>query len=1061
MNFSTQNGFLIACLISILTSALHPQPKDVSFRRYTAEDGLVGSHISCLLQDHQGFLWVGTANGLYRFDGYAFKAFKRDPSDTTSLSDNFIRALYEDSSAGGMLWVGTSNGLNALDHRTEKLVHYRNEQKGLDASAVNFIRTLWEDAQSSIWVGTHGGGLFKFDKSTRQFARFEVTLKNAKKPISPEVSAIMAGSDESIWIGTYKHGLLRYDPASGIFHQLVHDPQDPQSVEANTILTLYKDRNETIWVGTHKGGLASIRNGKLRREAIRVAQPDLPTFNKINSIAEDADGVLWLGTSGAGLIAYDPQTGGYEIFKSDPQHPQKLSDDWILCQYVDRAGNLWIGTSHGLNKLQSPKKKITHIKNIQDEPLSLVHNCVNAIWEDRTGKLWIGTDGGLSVFDDESNFIANYTNDPNDARSLSQNFIQAIGEDKNGDIWIGTFGGGLNKFNRQNQTFTRFRKDSSGAGHLSQNFVTSIYEDRRGDLWIGTLGGLNKFDRSRNGFIRYLSDTKNPKALNHNGITCMFEDHASRFWIGTYGGGLNLMNRDSDEFIHYKNDRSNPNSLSDDIVNCLYEDKNGLLWIGTNSGLDRFDPATEQFSHYWEKDGLPNNVVLGILGDDGGNLWISTFNGLSKFDDGLPAGKKFLNFDSRKDGLQANEFNTGAFHRNKRGELFFGGPNGLNRFYPQDLKAKLLKPAIVITALNKFNKPLALETSIAATTELKFSHDDIFFSFDFAVLDFTLPERNEYAYRMEGFNSDWIYCGNQHQATFTNLDAGAYVFKVKGANSDGVWNEEGASLRITIAPPYWETWWFRFLVAMAFIGVLASIYQYRVSHLLAVERLRVRIASDLHDDIGATLTRISLHSELIQNGADPKEVKSSLQKIGAMSRDLVTTMSDIVWSIDARNDTVGDLIDRMRDFASSVLSVKPVNVSFEVSGLDEHKRLPVPLRQNIYLIFKEAINNIAKHAKATKAEIYLKNSEGRFLMMIRDDGAGFVENELDPASAPLHQKAKADSAPHLEFTEAERGRGKLTGHGLRNMKMRAERIGGNLEFKMDNGVSITLVGRAI
>lgn len=1038
MNLTIKKLFLGLFFLSFLTaSPSHSQPQEANFRRYTADDGLESSHITCLLQDHRGFLWAGTGNGLYRFDGYRFKAFKRDPADPASISDNSINALYEDRLH--QLWIGTTNGLNAFDSHTEKFSYYRNTQEDADSTGRNFIASLSGDEHGAIWVGTHGGGLYQFNRVTQKFMRVELNLPNPYKTGWLEVSAILGDSTASnkIWLATFKQGLLKLNPTSGSFSQYTHDPSDPQSLGSNNIISLYRDRRGTIWVGTHQGGLARVRGDHLT--AVQFLKHDQEYFKTIGSIVEDAEGILWLGTSGAGLLAYDPETGRFKIFKSDPAHPRTLSDDWILAQYVDRAGNLWIGTRSGLNKLKISQKKITHIKKIPDDPQSLIDNNVNAIYEDRQRRLWVGTTGGLSVFDAQSKLIANYKNDPKDTTSLSLNFVQIVGEDKHGDIWVGTFGGGLNKlvlseaaeFNRESRAFTRFREVAGDTTSLTQNFVTTIYEDRAGDLWIGTLGGLNKFDHSRQRFTRYKSSAKNPHALNHNGITCMLEDRSHRLWIGTYGGGLNRLDRATGEFSHYSSDRANPNSLSDDIVYCLFEDANGALWIGTNGGLNRFNPVTQQFTHYLEKDGLPNNAVLGILGDpaERDKLWISTNNGLCKFDDHLPAGQKFVNFDARKDGLQANEFNQSAFHQNQNGELFFGGPNGLNRFYPQDLKPKTSAPAIVITAFNKFNNPVALDTAIAETAEIKLSYKDSFFSLDFAALDFTLPERNEYAYKLEGFNDDWIYCANQHTATFTNLNPGSYIFKVKGANSDGVWNETGAALRIAITPLFWQTWRFRLAAGGSILLLAYGLVRLRLAKLIAVERLRVRIASDLHDDIGATLTKISLHSELIQDGACSPEVLASLRKIGAMSRELVTTMSDIVWSIDARNDTAGNLIDRMRDFANSVCSPRQIEVQFEAGGIDPNKRLPADVRQDLYLIFKEAVNNAAKYAEASQLAIKLQNSNGRLKMNIEDDGKGF-------SAAP-----------------------RQTGHGLRNMQMRADRLGAKLDVKMKGGVTVVLDGR--
>jgi ligand-binding sensor domain-containing protein/signal transduction histidine kinase len=1020
---SSKAVFFAAFVFFCISGVLHAQPRQAGFKRYAAAEGLESNHINCLWQDHRGFLWVGTISGLYRFDGYTFRAFKRDPADSTSLSDNIVNVLYEDPF--NVLWIGTTNGLNVFDHRTEKFTHYRNEQAAANIVAANFIQALWGDARGTIWIGTHGG-VHQFDRTTRKFSKVELTLHGPPGPEPLDFPAILGDDGNTFWLGTFKQGLLKFDAAARTLEQYLHNPADPRGLGSNNILAIYKSRNGTIWVGTHKGGLARISREQKPITAVEVALPDRQTFQTIGAIIEDAEGILWLGTSGAGLIAYDPKTGQYEIFKSDPAHPQRLGSDWILCQYIDRAGNLWIGTTGGLHKLQSPQKKIGHIKKIPGDSNGLIHNNVNALWEDRRSNLWVGTAGGLSVFDAESKLSANYTHDPNDNTSLSLNFVQAISEDKNGNVWVGTFGGGLNKFNRASRRFTRFHEDSTDAGSLSQNFVTAIYEDRAGDLWIGTLGGLNKLDRGQNRFIRYLANAKNPRALSHNGITCMLEDRSGRFWIGTYGGGLNQLQPATGEFTHYKNDRSNPHSLSDDIVSCIYEDESGGLWIGTNAGLNKFDSAAGQFQHYLEQDGLPNNSVLGILGDGDGNLWISTHNGLCKFNDSLPTGQKFLNFDAGKDGLQSNEFNTNAFHRSRSGEFFFGGPNGFNHFFPLDLKAKSPPPAVAFTGFNKLNKPAILDTSIVTTASLELSHNDIFFSFEFAALDFTLPEKNEYAYKMEGFNTDWIYCGNQHQATFTNLDPGSYVFRVKGANSDGVWNETGTALRVTITPPFWQRWWFRLAVAGGILLLVYELYRLRLARVIEVERLRVRIASDLHDDIGATLTKISLYSDLIQTGTNPETSKDLLQKIGAMSRELVTTMSDVVWSIDARNDTVGDLVDRMRDFANGACALRQIEMQFEEAGMEPHKKLRAGARQNIYLIFKEAVNNAVKHAAASKLYVSLQNGNGTFKMKIADDGKGF------------------NAAP------------RRTGHGLRNMQMRAERIGARLDVKMDGGVAVTL-----
>lgn len=1030
MNSRVTTLLLAGNFAALLSASLPAQ--EVSFKRYTAEEGLESSHISALHQDRLGFLWVGTGSGLFRFDGYGFKAYKRNPADTTSISDNFVNVLFEEPGPEGKLWIGTTNGLNAFDYRTEKFSYYRNEQKPGDLALANFVQALAADQAGKLWVGTHRGAHL-FDGTTQKFAPVAMPPRPGFLPEALDVSTFLLARDGAMWFGTFGQGLFKLDPATGACEQFRHDEKEKQGLGSNYILALVEDRSGTIWVGTHKGGLARVHANGTRIATVPVPALERERFSVIGAIAEDAEGVLWLGTAGAGLIAYQPRNGVYKIHRSRADNPHTLSNDWILALCLDRAGNLWVGTNGGLSKLLAPRRRIGHLQHIPEEPRSLVHNNVNAITADRAGNIWIGTEQGVSVFDAQSQWRANYRHDPKDANSLSQDFVQALHEDQNGDMWIGTFGGGLNRLDRARRRFTRFRSDTSKAGSLSQNFVSSIFEDRAGVLWIGTLRGLNKFDRKYQRFTRYVNDPHNPKSLRHNGITHLFEDRAQRFWIGTYGGGLQRMERARGEFVQYKNDRTNPNSLSDDIVYSIFEDAQGILWIGTNGGLNRFDPESERFTHYLEDDGLPNNVVFGILGeaDAPNKLWLSTHSGLATFSDLLPAGQKFVTFEARKDGLQSNEFNQSAFYQSRSGELFFGGPNGVNRFYPRDLQSKSQPPNLVLTAFRKFNESVALDTALTARTELKLSHRDIFFTLEFAALDFTLPERNEYAYKLEGFNEQWIYCGAQNHATFTNLAPSTYIFRVKGANSEGVWNERGAALRLVITPPFWQTWWFRALVVLAILGAPAWFMQHRLNRLVEIERLRVRIASDLHDDIGATLTKISLHTELIQDGACSPEIVTSLRKIGAMSRELLTTMSDVVWSIDARNDAVGNLLDRMREFAASVLSAKSIALDFVTVGLDLQNKMSADVRQNVYLIFKEAINNVARHAEASRVDIRLENANGAFKMIIHDDGN--------------------------EPPEAE----KFTGHGLRNMKMRALRLGGELEVTRNDGCTVRLTAPAL
>ena len=378
--------------------------------------------------------------------------------------------------------------------------------------------------------------------------------------------------------------------------------------------------------------------------------------------------------------------------------------------------------------------------------------------------------------------------------------------------------------------------------------------------------------------------------------------------------------------------------------------------------------------------------------------------------------------------------------KRKNGQLVFGGSNGFIIFHPDSIRENKLPPRIVITDFQIFNKSVTpgenspLEKSISESDKIYLNHYQDVFSFEFAVLDFTSPENNKYAYKMEGVDPDWVYTdASKRFATYTKLEPGNYIFRVKGCNNDGVWNEEGTSLSIIILPPWWATWWFRVIMFISILGIVYSIYRYRLNKVLAMERLRVQIASDLHDDIGSALTRIAVHSEVIGTTTEKSKILRSSKQIGTMSREIITTLSDVVWSIDSRNDTVGDLIDRMRDFLETVFSAGSVRIDFQTKGLHFDQKVNQTLRQNIYLIFKEAVNNAAKHSGADEIKISMINGDGKFKMEIADNGTGI-------GTVDKH----------------------VGHHGLENMQMRAKRIGGELRIKnLERGTSVTLVAKNI
>ncbi|MBI2420347.1 MAG: hypothetical protein HYV28_21005, partial [Ignavibacteriales bacterium] len=508
------------------------------------------------------------------------------------------------------------------------------------------------------------------------------------------------------------------------------------------------------------------------------------------------------------------------------------------------------------------------------------------------------------------------------------------------------------------------------------------------------------------------------------------------FWIGSAKGLFRcVLSRRPDGVVILKNletfvnDRLEQSSLSSNKVNCIHIDKNGSVWIGTNLGLNRYDPWKKNFSHYFSVDGLPNEIINGILEDEQGTLWLSTNKGISR---ATRDNERliFRNYDE-SDGLQSNEFNQGAFYKSVTGEMLFGGINGFNSFRPERVLDNPYIPQIALTQIKIGNRLLDNPTQLnTGTAEMDYSEGSV--SFNFASLDFTNPRKNLYSYKLEGFDQDWSQPGTAPFAHYTNLDPGDYTFFVKGSNNDGIWNKGGTLIHLSVRPPYWMAWWFRFSVILLLLGLITIVVRYRLNRLLEMERLRTRIASDLHDEIGSSFTTITMYAAALQNENEVEKIVQKSKKIEEFSRAIIGSLSDVVWSIDSRNDSAGDLLDRIKDFLNISFGESTCRFSLTVHGIDEKKKLEVGSRQNVYLIFKETITNIVKHSTASFVEITLNNSaESGFIMTIRDNGTGFTATE------------------------------KKQGNGLRNMKARAEKIGGTIQIVSDNGVFVQLKTKKI
>ena len=1013
---------IILLLIPTITTFLFAQ--DLRFRHLSVEDGLSQNTINCIYQDHYGIIWIGTEDGLNRYDGYQFKSFTHNPLDSTSLSHSWIWDIKEDKD--GNLWIATWQGLNRYDRNRNRFSRYLCERE--KGNAINGERpaTICFDSTGTLWVGTWGNGLKYYQAREDRF----ICPENIHLP-SNFIRRLYTDHSGTLWIGTWNglasmNPLNKNNPKITVYQNRINDKN---SISSNRIFSIFEDKNGKLWVGTFGGGfnLFLSETHSFKRFQPDSNAPHSISGDKVSFLFEDSKERFWVGTISDGLNLFDKKSGKFRQFHNQIDNPTTLNSDKLYCILQDRSGMLWIG-GEGLNLLSHKPNRFALFRHNAHNPNSLSHNKVWSFCEDEQDNIWIGTDGGgLNRYDRRKKRFTIYKNNPKNRNSLANNDIRALIY-HNHKIWIGTNGGGLNIFNTVDKSFTQIVDNPEIPQTKGINYIVALAFDNKNHLWIGTYeNGLIVYDYEQQIFKRFTANPEKENALTGNYISALFCDSKGTMWIGGWGGGLCRFNEKENNFTRFLHGQDNPKSLISNIVHSIYETVNSgkrVLWVGTNSGLSYMDPtdSTNEFHHISIKDVLTNNVIYGILDDCDGNLWLSGNQGIYRFNPFKMTAKRF----TYHDGLQSNEFSAGAYLKCKNGLFLFGGVNGFNSFIPKDIKESRYMPPVILTSFKILDKPWQGDIPLIDISSIKLSYKQNFFSFEFSALDFNEPQANRYKYKMEGFDQNWIESGTRHYASYTNLDAGSYTLKICGSNSDGIWSDHKISLGIIITPPYWATWWFRLLVIAAIFFLFYLFHKIRVARLLEIERLRVQIASDLHDDIGSALTKIAINSEIIQSTKNSGKISAAARSIGQVSRAVITTMSDIIWSIDARNDTVGDLLDRMKDLIVDMFYAAEIQHHFTFSGLEPERKIAIQLRQNLFLIFKETINNIVRHSQADEVSIELTNSGGRFIMTISDNGKGF---DLQNSG---------------------------TGNGIKNIKMRAERIGAQIEIINNNGATIIL-----
>jgi two-component sensor histidine kinase/ligand-binding sensor domain-containing protein len=1033
--------------ITILSFAYIPgliaQGNDIIFSHLTSADGLSMNTVNCMIQDSRGFIWIGTPNGLNRYDGYTFKIFTPDPEDPYCISDFIITCLAEDSQ--GNIWVGTPEGLNKYDWKSEKFFVYKNDPQDKNSLSNNYIFSLLEDKTGTLWVGTLDG-LNKYNVSLNNFT----------------------------------------------VNKLISDKLNPEKL--NSVTGMIESYKGDFWLSTWNGLTCMQKDGKILKVLFPTPKiNNIITYRFSSLVFEDHYKNLWIGTNGKGLIRYNQRTGELTNFSSSPGNPATISNNYITSILEDQSENLWIATSFGLNKFNRAKNNFTRILNNYQISSSLINNSINSLMQDHDRLIWVGTHAGISKFfqsdnkfihlnqydkktgqplmsdrvisvfiDNNDNIwlgtidglfevtgkarrIVNFKNGIGNGNSIKGDFIRSVFVDSKGIIWIGTNDSGLNMYDPETGKFKLFTYNSADDNTISNNGITSICEDNNGNLWLGTWWGLDCYNRKSGHFKRYFTrmSQSDSSTISNSFIWDVFKDSQGLIWVGTNGGGVCRINTNTNKITVFSSDIKNKYYISNNNVSTIFESKDGMLWFGTINGLNSFNPITGKTTVYTKKDGLPGYVINGIQEDDKKFLWIGTDKGLSKFDrkSGI-----FYNYN-KKEGLSALEFVQNVAQKSKDGTLYFG-LNGLMCFNPDSIKDEYLNTPVVLTDLKIYNKSVQispnsiLKESITASKTITIppGNDDI--TIEFALLDYFNPKGNSFKYKLEGFDRDWNLIGNRNTATYTNLPAGSYTFIVKASNGDFQNNNDEASLNIIVVPVFYQTWWFRIVFAFGIIMATFLFIHERTRSIRKQNKVLENRVAERTKDLDKTINELNQEiserkkaEEKVQASLDEKEVL--LKEIHHRVKNNLQMISSLLY-LQSRTINDNSLLNLFQDSQNRIKSMAliheklylskdfaRVNFYEYVKSLLDHliqsykkndfnMNVHIKINKDLNLdldtaiccgmIINELITNAFKYAfpydwakqKSLSDELYLEISstkidENYYTMSVKDNGIGIPE----------------------------------------------------------------------
>jgi two-component sensor histidine kinase/ligand-binding sensor domain-containing protein len=1056
-------GFLALCLGTQAARAhLLPHSWDIQFTRITADDGISHTAAQRIMQDSHGFIWVGTQQGLNRFDGYEFEVFNYTPDDPQSLSNGWIYDIFEDRS--GRIWIATDGGLDLFQAASRNFQHFRHDPARPDSLPNNSVRTISQTGDGAIWVGTRSGlSRWNGDEGFTHFISFD---SGEDSEARPAVRALAEDRQGNLWIGTHDKGLIRLNPATGEQLQFEHDPDAENSIGGGYVRSILIAHEGTVWAGTQSGGISLVDgDGNVTRLTHDPENPNTLSSDRIWRIFQDRQGRIWVGTE-AGLNLWEPETNSFHRYFHDETIPSSLSDNNVYDITQDRGNVIWVGTFNGISKWNSEIATFTHIKREEDTESTLSNNKVTSFAEAPDGRLWIGTiGGGIDLWDVENNSFEQFTADENNPDSLADNMVISLLQDDQDRLWAGTMRKGLSMMDLHTRTFTNFTFDRDNPSSISSNAVSNMLQDSKGQIWIATYGGGLNLYLGKGRFRRYpLGDEPN-RAFPSYFLVDIEEGLDGRLWLASDGGGVIRFDPETQEVEVMQFSPGSESTISDNHVICLLQTRDAL-WVGTrDTGLNRYQD--DQWQHFDYGDGLASNAIYGLLEDETGRIWISHSKGLSSLD---PENLEFTNYDTIH-GLQGNDFNNGSYLKTADGKLLFGGSNGFNIFYPSDVQVNTHHPQVKLTRFTKFNRDFQLERPSYELESIELSYDDYVVGFEFAAMDFTDPAENQYRYMLAGFDREWVSADRIRQATYTNLGPGDYNFRVQGSNNDGVWNDTGLSVALKVSPAPWATWWAMALYTMVAIAVVYGTAQ---AYSVRLHREEQRRYSEQLEALVAERTS-ALESEITGHKTAQQELSRSLQEKEVLLKEVhhrvKNNMQVISSLLNIQADSVLDerfqtlLTESQQRIKSMALIHENLYRSESLLEINFHDyiemltaglvrfyrfdRLAVSLQlqvENIYLdidtavpcglIINELVSNSLKHGFKDRT------GEGHILVRFapRDDGM-FYEFSVSDDGNGIPDDMDIENASSM---------------GLEIVRILTEQLDGNWSWRSENGTEFTI-----